>query len=346
MLLASLYVGIPVVPANPVHPAVHPIVVPVVTPAAAHDSITRRAARGAAPTDATHDAARDADASAAYATRWSSGFTYAAHGIFVRVALDGVDAGWFLLDTGASATVVDDRIVSRHHLVPAGYETVEGAGRELRARVYRLGDVSVNGATAFAVTGVAQDLTGFPAPEGESLAGILGSDFLAGFAVTIDFATHQVTFSVSADSTASGRTRIHFTTDHGAPRVPVMLDGNTLTDFRIDTGLHGSYDDAPYVAVTSDVWRALSRTHATAMPVREVSARGIGDDEGITLPAVRIRRLAIGAASIESPWVVPQQRRGYFADDAVSLLGNGVLEHFGPVTIDYLTGTLYLTTRR
>ena len=163
----------------------------------------------------------------------------------------------------------------------------------------------------------------------------------------IDFATHQVTFSASSsDTSAAGRAAIHFETDHGAPRIPVTLDGHVAADFRIDTGLHGAYDAAPYVAVTGDVWRNLARGHGSARSERQVNARGLGDDD-ITLPVVRIDRLAIGNASVESPWVVPQEKRGYFArDDAVSLLGNGVLEHFTPVTIDYLTGTLYLTVPR
>lgn len=354
MLLASLYVGTPVVvPPHPFDSARHSVTVPLAVPVASAvtpDSITTRTTRAAAaPADATRDAGAgaNADASGEHAARWSSRFTYAEHGIFVRVALDGVDAGWFLLDTGANATVVDDRVVTRRHLALAGHEVVEGTGSTVRARIYRLGNVSVNGATALAVTGVAQDLTGFPAPEGESLAGILGSDFLGSFVVTIDFATHQVTFSVATDSTARAGMRIRFTTDHGAPRIPVTLDGRVAADFRIDTGLHGSYEDAPYVAVTDDVWRTLSRTHSTAIPVREVAARGIGTRESVTLPVVRIDQLAIGAAHIESPWVVPQGRHGYFADDgAVSLLGNGVLERFSPVTIDYLTGSLYLTVPR
>ena len=302
-----------------------------------------------APPDATATAASTAPSTAReeHAASWSSKFSYASHGIFVRVALDGADAGWFLIDTGANATVIDTDVAHARHLASAGDEVIEGTAGKTRATVYRLGNVSVSGATAIAVTGVAQDLSGFPAPNGEHLAGILGSDFLGAFVMRIDFASRQVTFSASAsDSITSGRTAIHFDTDHGAPRIPVTLDGHVAADFRIDTGLHGAYDDAPYVAVTGDVWRDLSRDHGTVMTKRQVNARGLGDAD-ITLPVARIGRLAIGSASVESPWVVPQEKRGYFArDDAVSLLGNGVLEHFSPVTIDYLTGTLYLTVPR
>lgn len=302
-----------------------------------------------APTlpDATATVTAPSTATEEHAASWSSRFSYASHGIFVRVALDGADAGWFLIDTGANATVIDTDVAHARHLASAGDESIEGTAGKTRATVYRLGNVSVNGATAIAVTGVAQDLSGFPAPNGEHLAGILGSDFLGAFVMRIDFASHQVTFSASsADSSTTGRTAIHFDTDHGAPRIPVTLDGHVAADFRIDTGLHGAYDDAPYVAVTGDVWRDLSRDHGNVITERQVNARGLGDDD-VTLPVVRIDRLAIGGASVESPWVVPQEKRGYFAnDDAVSLLGNGVLEHFSPVTIDYLTGTLYLTVPR
>lgn len=296
------------------------------------------------PKPAPRDATSTAPATSEHVTRWSSKFTYARHGIFVRVALDGTDAGWFLLDTGANATVVDTRVARARHLESIGDQMVEGTAGTTRATIYELGNVSVNGATAIAVTGVAQDLSGFPAPDGARLAGILGSDFLGAYAVRIDFATREVTFSgVAADSTTSGRTRIHFDVDHGTPRIPVTLDGHVAADFRIDTGLHGAYDAAPYLAVTSAVWHALAPSHTGQLTDGEVRVRGLGDDD-VVRPTVRIDRMAIGTAALAAPWVVPQGERGYFARaDAVSLLGNGVLERFSPVTIDYLTGTLYLT---
>jgi hypothetical protein len=217
----------------------------------------------------------------------------------------------------------------------------------VHATTYELGDVSVNGATAVAVTGVAQDLSGFPSPDGKPLAGILGSDFLGAFAVRIDFVTREVTFlGEAADSTTAGRTRVHFDVDHGTPRIPVTLDGAVSAEFRIDTGLHGAYDRAPYLAVTDDVWRGVARVHTGQVTERDVRVRGLGDAD-VVLPSIRINRLAIGAAQVDAPWVVPQLRRGYFArEDAVSLLGNGILQRFSPVTIDYLTGTLYLTVPR
>lgn len=278
-----------------------------------------------------------------YTAVGSSFFAYPAHGIFVRVALDGVDAGWFLIDTGANATVVDTSVVHALRLVSAGDVSIEGTEGTVSATVYRLGDVSVNGALAIAVTGVAQDLSGFPAPNGERLAGILGSDFLGSFAVSIDFTTQQVTFSVTAADAAPTRAVMHFDTDHGAPRVPVTLDNHVAADFRIDTGLHGDCEDSPCVAVTDRVWRGLTDKRKREKPAQQVSTHGIGD-HAILLPIAHIDHLAIGTAAVDSLWIIPPGRHGYFAHrDAVSLLGNSVLERFSPVTIDYLTGKLYLT---
>lgn len=350
LLAASLHAALPpVIPVVPVIASSDSVSIRIV---AAKPTIPPAVLTTSAPADATRTntgGRRDTHASTggapdAHATSWSSRFDYTRHGIFVRVALDGTDAGWFLLDTGANATVIDTRVARSRHLESVGEETVEGTAGTTRATVYELGNVSVNGAIAIAVTGVAQDLSGFPSPDGAQLAGILGSDFLGAYAVRIDFATHEVTFSgVAADSTAPGRARIHFDVDHGTPRIPVTLDGHVAADFRIDTGLHGAYEAAPYLAVTDDVWQGLERGHSRQITDGQVRVRGLGDDD-VVRPMVRIGRMTIGSAALASPWIVPQARRGYFArDDAVSLLGNGVLERFSPVTIDYLAGTLYLT---
>ena len=340
MLLASQYVGSAALD------------VPVAgNPMVASDSTFARTLPAAIPADATH-ASRPAPTRVEASTRalapsWSSSFAYARDGIFVRVALDGVDAGWFLLDTGASATVVDTSVVRERHLAVIGHDSVEGTAGTMGTTLYELGNVSVNGATAIAVTGIAQDLRGFPSPDGKPLAGILGSDFLGAYAVRIDYATHEVTFTgAAADSTLPGRTRIHFDLDHGSPRVPVTLDGCLMTEFRIDTGLHGADGDAPYLAVTEDVWLGIARARTGQVVTHAVWVRGLGDGD-VVRPAVQIARVTIGAAGVDAPWVIPQPPRGYFArPDAVSLLGNGVLQRFSPVTIDFLTGSLYLTVAK
>jgi predicted aspartyl protease len=94
----------------------------------------------------------------------------------VRVAIDGRDAGWFALDTGASACAIEAAVAARLGLPELGrrfVRTADGAGG---APYRRAGALRVGAATLRAPLFLELELEPFARAAGIALAGVLGYD--------------------------------------------------------------------------------------------------------------------------------------------------------------------------
>jgi len=122
--------------------------------------------------------------------------------VFVAVSIQGQGPYTFVLDTGASRTVIDQRVADSLQLeaVPAIpiASDVSGAveARIVRVREWHLGDVPLPAAIVASL-----DLSGPNSPAMQQLVsqrfdGLLGSDALSSFgAVTIDYANGALTLA-------------------------------------------------------------------------------------------------------------------------------------------------------
>ena len=280
----------------------------------------------------------DASPAAAASVR----FAYLDHGIYVQPTIAGRIVGWFLLDTGSGAVVVDRRVARRLALRVVDTATVEGTTGRQRAEIVAIDTLSIGCFDQPGIFAAATDLSAMPAPDGGRLAGVIGYDILQSLSVRIDFAERKLTLSAAAAPVATvGTTRVGFVIDGSAPRLDAVFDGRFQTSLRLDTGL-GSAGDEAYATLPSAVWSRLGRSGGSMSA--PVGARGVGGS--VSLGAIRVRDLAIGDAHVAAPWVLGQAARGYFArSDAAGLVGNSFLERFSPVTIDYISSALYLTMR-
>jgi hypothetical protein len=275
----------------------------------------------------------------------SAEFIYHQRLIFLSVRVNENDRLLFLLDTGASASAIDLKTAERLKLPVTGLDKVEGTAGVIDVKKVRIENLTVGKARVKDLSVPAYDLTGVLAPQGMSLDGILGYDFLRFFSVHVDFSRRAIIFSSEVTRHPASRTKaisVSFELDNGIPRLPALLNDRVAADFRLDTGASLFETSDIYLNVTQGVWERLTALDLDLKPERYFKGSGVGGE--IKLPVARIKKFSVGTIIFPSPFVIVQPKIGYFArPDAVGFVSNNFLEKFNPVTISYLENKLYLT---
>jgi predicted aspartyl protease len=104
----------------------------------------------------------------------------------VRASIDDRDAGWFALDTGASACVIEAAVAARLALPELGRRFVRTADGAAGAPYRRAGALRVGGFALRAPLLLELDLQAFARAAGTSLAGVLGYDLFQRAVVSLD----------------------------------------------------------------------------------------------------------------------------------------------------------------
>jgi hypothetical protein len=135
-------------------------------------------------------AVRDTVPGAAQASVVSIPFDYEDARVFVPVRVNGNSLRWFILDTGASPTIVDANVAAALHLnvTPAGSTTGAGTNslRQGRAKSVSL---SVGGIPLGPMDVVVSEIDSLLGPsQGRPAPGIIGSRFFMEHVVELDFA--------------------------------------------------------------------------------------------------------------------------------------------------------------
>lgn len=108
--------------------------------------------------------------------------------VMVPAYVNGRGPHAFVLDTGASATVLSPALAAGLGIETVAAEPMTGAGGILEATVGRVGTLSVGGAVLQEVSIVVADfLSELGRVAGEPIEGVLGYNFLRHFRVTVDY---------------------------------------------------------------------------------------------------------------------------------------------------------------
>lgn len=175
------------------------------------------------------------DLAAALEQRWTRGRLP-----LVRARIDDREAGWFALDTGASACAIEAGVAARLQLPELGrrfVRTADGAGG---APYRRGGALRVGAATLRAPLLLELDLQSFARAAGVALAGVLGYDLFRRAVVTLDGAAGIAIAPPGAgaeDPDAGGWLPLSF--EDGLPVIAARYpgpDGPREGLFAIDTG--------------------------------------------------------------------------------------------------------------
>lgn len=263
--------------------------------------------------------------------------------IFLKVKVNDTSGLLFLMDSGANASAIDNKLADKLKLKTSRKDTVEGSAGKVLAEMVKLDNLEIGKAYVNDLKVTKQDLSKMLTPGGQKLAGILGTDFLLHYTFTLDFVKHEINF-LKVKLNANPQLRIlDLEMDNGIPRIKVSLNDKVDTYLRYDSGASLLPTSKIYINVTEDVFNQLKAADTSLKPHEYLKGTGIGGDT--KLPVVAIGSLKDKAGNINAKDIemIVQPRQGYFSrKDAVGFFSNNLLEKFNNVAIDMSSGIIIL----
>jgi hypothetical protein len=158
-----------------------------------------------------------------------------------RATVNGKDVGFFLIDTGSSISVVDQRAADKLNLSSTETMTVTGIGGTVRVPRCRLDDLTVDRRSFGARPAAIIDMSKFNQIVGWPVAGILGFDCLADGMFTIDYRAGELRLEDRATFRPPNGASMHrLDLIANLPAVQGRLDAKHDAWLQIDTGSNGS----------------------------------------------------------------------------------------------------------
>jgi hypothetical protein len=261
--------------------------------------------------------------------------------VYLQVEVNGSAPLWFILDTGAEASVIDGEQAGRIGL--QSQATLEGRGigkgsidvALIKGISFRLPGLEILDQTVAALS--LKPLTPF---EGRAIHGILGYDFISRFVVTIDYAARRVHLHDPADYTYTGSGKsIPITLESSTPhvRAEIVLSGRPSVEgkFLVDTGATTSLN------LGKSFIEAHSLLNLVGKTIRAPSGRGVGGEAKRLLG--RVQSLCLGEFVVQNPITGFSQDIGGagVAPEIAGLIGGEILRRF-TVVFDYNHQRMFL----
>jgi hypothetical protein len=176
-------------------------------------------------------------------------FEFANNQAYVKVAINGSQPQWFVVDTGAGACVIDTTVAKRLGLQTSGHKEGSGAGKGTYAVTfaknvtYNLSGMNLPVESSYVI-----DLSGQPEVIGREIAGILGYDFFVPYVVEIDYEAAVLTLRDPKTFHYAGEGEtIPFTlvknTPHIRAKVAVAEHQAQERELLVDSGSEDGLDD-------------------------------------------------------------------------------------------------------
>jgi predicted aspartyl protease/tetratricopeptide (TPR) repeat protein len=271
-------------------------------------------------------------------------FDYAQREIVVKGRLNGSEELEFLLDTGASDTLVDRRVAAEHFLAKEGRFDIAAINGVVVADTSNLKRLEVGKLIANDVNVRIVDLSAQSKHLGRQIAGIIGMNLIGRYLVTLDYSKPAIIFADADEAPRPSGKPVTFTREE-APFVKAQLSGKETCSFLVDTG--AAFNHLP---------EATARHFTTGDTAGKHFIEGTGlDGQPVRLGTVQLDSVVIGgfaarkisftyAARSESASKETQGARlntGFFQDSSSGILGNPFWQNF-VLTIDWKYQRLFL----
>jgi hypothetical protein len=266
---------------------------------------------------------------------------YGERHVWLKVSVNGGPPEDFILDTGASVSLLDSAWAAAHGIKGEGKMQAVGAGASGDVGFTRVASLRLAGADSGGVEISDQKvavlaLNRFTAPFfWRDAAGVLGYDFMSRFVEQIDYDGHTLTlFDPKTFKYAGKGTGVPLTMAGSIPVVKAKIDGQYEGDFRLDVGSGSTVDiHSPFVKKHG--------LHEKVGKTVEILNGGFGGTFTSTLG--RMKKMAIGPYSWTDPLVILSgaETGGLASEDYAGNIGNEILDRF-KCTFDYEHRMLYL----
>lgn len=260
-------------------------------------------------------------------------FDYSVRHVWVKASLNGGPLDDWLLDTGASVSVIDSAYAAARGVKTEGRIGVAGAGSSGGASFATFDSLAVPGEGGGVTLGhqkvVVLSVNAHLQPFfWRPCAGILGYDFISRFVVDIDFARGRMVLHEPATFRYEGAGQaVPLQFAGSIPVIEATVDDAYTGLFRLDVGSGSTVDlHTPFVEKHGLREKASAR----------VEAMGGGFGGTFTSDVTRMKRMRVGPFAWDDPIVIlSRATEGALAsEEYAGNIGNHLLERFR-VTFDY-----------
>lgn len=240
----------------------------------------------------------------------------------VPVRLNGREVGFFLVDTGANLTVIEETLAREMRLPTRGEAMATGIGGIRRLTLHTFDNLTAGGLDFGYGVAAAMDLTFLNDGGGIRVVGILGYNTLATRPFTLDYRAGRITLhSREAFLPPVGAKASQLFLIENIPAVPVVFEGYGKAWLQIDTGANG-YVMLPSAAAPK--WPTLLPAHGGLLG----GSRGLGDPIKVIrtqVPGMRLMGVTLRDTPCDVEWT---NRVGEYQGRLVGRVGNGVLRGY------------------
>jgi hypothetical protein len=257
--------------------------------------------------------------------------------IYLSVMVEGHGPYTFVLDSGGDY-IVTPEVAAALQAKSSGAFQLQGVGNATESAEFaHLNSIAIGNAAVrnqYAI--VLPIATGFGVSEGMRIDGMVGYQLLARFLTTIDYANAKLTLAMPSSAPASipGASAIGFFIDGTIPRIPVTVDGVTVSA-EVDTGNRAGLELSSHFLANHPAIASLAKTP------QGVVGFGVGGPAYARLG--RIPTLQIGPYTISSSIAsFSSQTQGALADPYnPANIGGAIWRRFD-LTFDYAHQQLLL----
>ncbi len=268
-------------------------------------------------------------------------FEYSHSEIIIKGRINnGHDDLFFLLDTGASQTIIDRRVAAEHYLFKGAPSNMMTAGGQVDVNNCTIGRLELGNLILNSVDARIHTLAPQSKQLGVRIAGIIGTNVIKKCVMRIDYGKPQI---VVCDFDKFDRPPAAVAiplVQHNAPVVKIKTDGGQEVLMLADTG--AAFNNLP----SGVAKKILKQSGAQTTNITE----GTGlDGKKIRLGSLVLKNVTIGTQSVKNASFtytvdedknqkkednVAQDNAGFFQNTNLGILGNPFWQNF-IVTIDY-----------
>lgn len=248
-------------------------------------------------------------------------FEFTNNQILVKIGINGSEPTWFVLDSGASAYIVDTSLARKLGLKTEGEKQGTGAGTGtvkyalVKGITYNLPSVDMSIDESYVI-----DLSGQPALQGRYIGGILGYSFFAPYVVDVDFDARLMTI-YGWEQYHSDAESIPFRLVKHTPYIQAKI----AVAGRPPMDLEALVDSGSQDAIDADL---LAQS-----PQRLEVVGGVGLGQEFRTVLGRADSVQVGSFTLPHP---------FGATGGVALIGNEIWRRFH-VAFDYPHGRIFLS---
>ena len=252
--------------------------------------------------------------------------------ILLRARLNDSAPLLFILDTGATDTVIDSQLAKTLRLKALGRTVETGGAGTASALIFKATSLKLPNVEATNLTLYGLPIDSLSAPLGRKISGVIGNDILKQLVVEVDYASEVISFYEPEGyqySRAGDVIPITFESNYPFVRARITLDGRRVIEgkFEIDSGATNAIlFNTPFVD-RNRLLEGFSKSN-------QVRTGGVGGSA--VAFSGRVKSMSLGSFQLEN--LIARFSRARRGDDASAkydgLIGVEILRRF-KVVFDY-----------